>query len=159
LAGELFRIVAGVDIVHVPYKGSGPAIAELVGGQVDMMFANLAAAQGDIQSGKLRALAVTGPKRSVAAPQLPTASEAGLPGYEVTSWFGVLAPKGTQTMVIASLNKSFVQVLNMPEAKERLVSLGAEPVGSSPQAFASYIKEEVARWGKVIKAAGIKAEN
>ena len=159
LAGELFRIVAGVDIVHVPYKGSGPALAELVGGQVDMMFANLAAAQGDIQSGKLRALAVTGPKRSVAAPQLPTASEAGLPGYEVTSWFGVLAPKGTQAMVIASLNKSFVQVLNMPEAKERLVSLGAEPVGSSPQAFASYIKEEVARWGKVIKAAGIKAEN
>jgi tripartite-type tricarboxylate transporter receptor subunit TctC len=159
LAGELFRIVGGVDIVHVPYKGSGPALAELVGGQVDMMFANLAAAQGDIQSGKLRALAVTGPKRSVAAPQLPTASEAGLPGYEVTSWFGVLAPKGTQTMVIASLNKSFVQVLNMPEAKERLVSLGAEPVGSSPQAFVSYIKEEVARWGKVIKAAGIKAEN
>ena len=158
LAGELLRIIAGVNIVHVPYKGAGPAMTELVGGQVDMMIGNSAAVQKDIQAGRLRALAVTGPRRSAAAPELPTASEAGLPGYEVTSWFGVLAPKGTQTSVIATLNKAFVQVLNTPDAKDRLTALGAEPVGSSAQAFASFIKEEVARWGKVIKAAGIKAE-
>ncbi len=158
LAGELFRILTGVNIVHVPYKGSGPAITELLGGQVDLMFSNLTAALPDVQSGKLRALAVTGPKRSAAAPQLPTVAEAGVPGYEVTSWFGVLGPAGTRSDIVKKLNSDFVRVLQTNEVKERLATQGAEPVGSTPEQFAAHIRAELARWSKVIKAAGIKPE-
>ena len=158
LAGELFKILAGVNIVHVPYKGSGPAMADLLGGQVDLMFANLAAAMQDMNSGKLRGLAVTGAKRSAAAPQLPTVAEAGVPGYEVTSWFGVLAPRGTPAPVVARLNKEFVRAVQLPAVKERLTSQGAEPVGSTPDAFSGHLKAEAARWSKVIKSAGIRVE-
>ena len=158
LAGELFKILASVHIVHVPYKGSGPAMADLLGGQVDLMFANLAAAMQDMNSGKLRGLAVTGAKRSAAAPQLPTVAEAGVPGYEVTSWFGVLAPRGTAAPVVARLNKEFVRIVQLPDVKERLTSQGAEPVGSTPDAFSAHLKAEAARWSKVIKSSGLRPE-
>ena len=158
LAGELFRILAAVNIVHVPYKGSSPAVIDLLGGQVDLMFANLAAAMPEIQSGKLRALAVTGAKRSAAAPQLQTVAEAGVPGYEVTSWFGVLAPAATRPEIVARINSDFVRTVNAPEVKERLATQGAEVVGSTPQEFAAHIRAEAARWSKVIKAAGIRAD-
>ena len=158
LAGELFRILTGVNIVHVPYKGSGPAITELLGGQVDLMFGNLTAVLPDVQSGKLRALAVTGPKRSAAVPQLPTVAEAGVPGYEVTSWFGVLVPARTNGEIVKKLNGDFVRVVRTNEVKERLATQGAEPVGSTPEQFATHIRAELGRWSKVINAAGIKPE-
>jgi tripartite-type tricarboxylate transporter receptor subunit TctC len=158
LAGELFRILTGVNIVHVPYKGSGPAITELLGGQVELMFGNLTAVLPDVQSGKLRALAVTGPKRSAATPSLPTVAEAGVPGYEVTSWFGVLVPARTPGDIVKKLNSDFVRVVRTNEVKDRLATQGAEPVGSTPDEFAAHIRAELARWGKVIKAAGIKPE-
>ena len=111
-----------------------------------------------MQSGKLRGLAVTGPKRSAAVPQLPTVAEAGVPGYEVTSWFGVLAPAATSPQIVARLNKEFVRAVHLPDVKERLAAQGAESVGSTPQEFAAHIKAEAARWSKVIKSAGIKLE-
>ena len=158
LAGELFKVLAGVNIVHVPYKGAGPAMVDLLGGQVDLMFSNLASAVPDVQSGKIRALAVTGPKRSAALPQLPTVAEAGVPGYEVTSWFGVLAPRGTPAAIVTKLNRDFVKAVHLPEVKDRLAGQGAESVGSTPDAFSAHLKAEAARWGKTIKAAGIKPE-
>jgi tripartite-type tricarboxylate transporter receptor subunit TctC len=158
LAGELFNILAGVKMVHVPYKGGGPAKADLMGGQVDLMFSNITAAINEVQTGKLRGLAVTGPKRSLAAPNLPTIAEAGLPGYEITSWFGVLAPAATPPEVVARLNKELVRVVQLADVRERLGTQGSEALGTSPQEFGKHIQSEIARWSKVIKAAGIKPE-
>ena len=158
LAGELFRFMTGVNIVHVPYKGAGPAITDLLGGQVDLMFSNITAVLPHVQSGKLRALAVTGPKRSAAVSQLPTVAEAGVPGYEVTSWFALLVPVRTAPDIVTKLNRDVVRVLQSAEVKERLAAQGAEPVGGTPEELMAFIRAEVARWCKVIKAAGIKPE-
>ena len=158
LSAEMFKMMAGVDILHVPYKGSAPAIADLLGGQVQIMFDNMPAILPQVKSGKLRALAVTTPKRSPSVPELPTMIEAGLPGFESQGWFALLAPAGTPQPIIDKINREVNRMLQTDEFKAKLVALGAEPVGGSPADFATHIQSESDRWGKVIKAAGIKAE-
>jgi tripartite-type tricarboxylate transporter receptor subunit TctC len=154
LSAELFKTMAGVDMLHVPYKGSAPALTDLIGGQVNLMFDNLTSSLSHIKAGKLRALAVTSSKRSPALPDVPTIAEAGLPGFEASSWFGVFAPAGTPPELIARLNKEIVKALSSAELKERLAGQGAEAVGDSPEQFAAHIKSETAKWAKVVKASG-----
>jgi tripartite-type tricarboxylate transporter receptor subunit TctC len=154
LSAELFKTMAGVDMLHVPYKGSAPALTDLIGGQVNLMFDNLTSSLSYIKAGKLRALAVTSSKRSPALPDVPTIAEAGLPGFEASSWFGVFAPAGTPPEIIARLNKEIVKALSSAELKERLAGQGAEAVGDSPEQFAAHIKSETAKWAKVVKASG-----
>jgi tripartite-type tricarboxylate transporter receptor subunit TctC len=158
LAGELFKSLARVNLVHVPYKGSGPALTDLIGGQVQLMFSNLTAALPHVKTGRLRALAVTGEKRAAAAPGLPTVSEAGVPGYLVISWFGVLAPAATPREIVTRLNSEIAQAMRAPDMRERIAGEGAEPTSSTPEQFAAFIKAEIAQWTKVIKSAGIAAE-
>jgi tripartite-type tricarboxylate transporter receptor subunit TctC len=155
MAGELLNLAAGVRIVHVPYKGAGPGMAALMGGEVDMMFNGLSPALPHIKSGRLRALAVGGAKRSPLLPELPTVSESGLQ-FNTSGWYGILAPRGTPQPVIVKLQRELVRELNTPETKDRLTNLAVEGIGSTPDQFASLLREEWARWGKVIKAAGLK---
>lgn len=158
LAGELLKSLAHIDIVHIPYKGSPPALIDLLGGRVVLMCSTIAPAMPLVKSEKLRALAVTSLTRSAAAPAIPTVAESGLPGYEATAWQGVLAPAGTPLEVIAKLNAELVRVINQPEVRKQLADQGYEPAGNTPEQFAEYIKTEIAKWAKVIKAAGLKAE-
>jgi tripartite-type tricarboxylate transporter receptor subunit TctC len=158
LAAELFRTLAGVNIVHVPYKGSGPALIDLVGGQMQFMFSNLTAALPHMKSAKLRALAVTGDKRTPIVPELPTVAESGLAGYAVVSWFGLLAPAGTPQEIIARLNSETNTAMRAPDMKERLAAEGADPMASSAAEFAALLKTEIAKWARVVKQAGIAAE-
>ncbi|MCC7040142.1 MAG: tripartite tricarboxylate transporter substrate binding protein [Burkholderiales bacterium] len=158
LSAEMFKMMAGVDILHVPYKGSAPAISDLLGGQVQIMFDNMPAILPQVKAGKLRALAVTTPKRSPSVPELPTMIEAGVPGFESQGWFALLAPTGTPQPIIDKINREVNRMLQTDEFKAKLVALGAEPVGGSPADFAAHIQSESDRWGKVIKTAGIKAE-
>ncbi|HSN40326.1 MAG TPA: tripartite tricarboxylate transporter substrate binding protein [Burkholderiales bacterium] len=158
LAGELFKSLTKLNIVHVPYKGTGPALTDLIGGQVQFMFANLTAGLPHIKSGKLRALAVTGAARSSAAPDIPTVIESGVPGYTVTSWYGVLAPAATSQEIINRLNGEIAKVMRSPDMKDRLAGEGAEPTSSTPAEFAAFIKTEIAKWGKVVREAGISAD-
>ncbi|HEV8517733.1 MAG TPA: tripartite tricarboxylate transporter substrate binding protein [Burkholderiales bacterium] len=158
LAAELFKAMAGVNIVRIPYKGTGPAVNALVGGQVQLMFVSPTSVAPHVKAGRLRGLAVTAAQPSALAPGLPTVSGAGLTGYESTSSFGVLAPAYTPAAIINWLNQEIVQVLTGAEAKERLFSAGVEPVGNSADAFAALIKSDMAKWGKLIKAAGIRDE-
>jgi tripartite-type tricarboxylate transporter receptor subunit TctC len=158
LAGELLKSLAHIDIVHIPYKGSPPALIDLLGGRVVLMCSTIAPAMPLVKSGKLRALAVTSLKRSAAAPEIPTVAETGLPGYEATAWQGVLAPAGTPREVIVKLNTEMVRIVSQPDVRKQLGDQGYEPAGNSPEQFAEYIKTEIAKWTKVIKAAGLKAE-
>ncbi len=158
LSGELFKSMTGTSILHIPYKGSSPALTDLIGGQTNMMFDNLPSSMGHIKSGKLRALAVTSAKRSPALPDVPTIAEAGVAGYEASSWFGVLAPGGTPKEIVAKINADIVKALGVPEIKERLSSQGAEPVGNTPEQFAAYIGTELVKWAKVVKDSGAKIE-
>lgn len=158
LAGELFNMMAGVKTVHVPYKGGGHARTELLGGQVDFMFHNITAVLGDVQAGRLRALAVTGPKRALVAPGLPTMDEAALRGYDITSWFGVMAPAGVSPEIITRLNRDFVKIMQMADIREKLAVLGSEALGGSPDGFASHLRAEHEKWSKVVKQAGIGME-
>jgi tripartite-type tricarboxylate transporter receptor subunit TctC len=158
LAGELFNSMAGVKLVHVPYKGAAPALADLLGGQVQLMFSTMPPALPHVKDGKLRALAVTSAKRSPATPNLPTVDEAALPGFEANTWHGVVLPAGTQLAIIARLNREIVAILHLPEIVERLSSQGAEPVGSTPEEFAAYIRSETKKWAKVVRESGAKAE-
>lgn len=155
IAGELFKESAGVDILHVPYKGGGPAVADVIGHHVDMTFANLVAVLPQAKSGQVRALAVTSAKRSTAAPDVPTMAEAGLPKYQFTSWFGVLAPAGTPPGIIKKLNAEIVKALHSPEISEQLSAQGADLIADTPEAFDAFLKGETAKWAKVIAAAGI----
>ena len=157
LAGELFKAAAGVDMLHVPYKGSGPAITDVMGGQVQAMFANIAAAMPAIRSGKVSALGSTGAKRAAIAPDLPTIAETGLKGYEVASWFGLLAPKGTPRDVLAKLNTVTVKALRSPETTERLNREGLDVVASSPSEFAAYLESEAKKWAQAVQISGAKA--
>ncbi len=157
LAGEQFKYLAGIDIVHVPYKGAGPALGELIGGQVQMLISAYSSASAHIKAGKLRALGVTGTKRIASAPDLPTIAET-VPGYEVLSWYGLHAPKGTPPAIISRLHRELATIIRKPEISERLVGLGIEPEGNSPQEFLAQIKAEIAAWGKVIAAAKIPQE-
>ena len=158
LAGELFKVMAGVQMTHVPYKGSSPAIQDLLGGQVQLMFDNLPSALPQIKAGKLRALAVTTANRTPALPDVPTVAEAGLPGFEASSWFGVLAPAGTPPAIIARLNAEGVKWLATPEAKEKMQNLGANAAGGTPDDFAAHIRAETVKWARVVKESGAKAE-
>ena len=154
LSGALFESLAGVQMVHVPYKGSAPAVTDLLGGQVNMMFDNMPSALPHVKAGKLRALGVTSAKRSPAVPDVPTIAEAGVKGYEASSWFGVLAPATTPKDIVAKLNAEIAKSLGTPEMKEKLSSQGAEPVGNTPEQFGAFIRAEIDKWAKVVKASG-----
>ena len=157
LAGELFKMVAGVDIVHVPYKGTGPAIADVVAGQVQMNFAGISSARQHVESGRLRPIAVTGDKRNPALPEVPTFAESGLTVDAGTHW-GLLAPAGTPTAVIAKVNAETDRALQLAEVKARIAELGFDAAGGSPEAWAALIRSEMAKWAKVVKEARIKLD-
>jgi len=158
LSGELFKVMAGVQMTHVPYKGSAPALSDLLGGQVQLMFDNLPPSLPQIKAGKLRALAVTSSTRAPALPDVPTVAEAGLPGFEASSWFGVLAPAGTPPAIVAKLNAEIAKWLTTPEAKEKLANVGANIAGGTPEDFARHIQAETAKWAKVVKESGAKVD-
>ena len=158
LSGELFKVMAGVEMTHIPYKGSAPALQDLIGGQVQLMFDNLPPSLPQIKSGKLRALGVTTATRSAALPDTPTIAESGLPGFEASSWFGVLAPAGTPPAIVAKLNTEIARWLATPEAREKLVALGATAAGGTPEDFARHIAAETAKWAKVVKDSGAKVD-
>lgn len=158
MSGELLKSMAKVDITHIPYKGAGPMLIDLIGGQVQMGFDNLPSTIGHIRSGKVRAIAVTTPKRSPVAPEIPTMAESGLPGYEVSAWFGLLAPAGTPKAVIDALYGNVAAILKQPEVVKQLFELGAEPGGNTPEAYAKQIAADVEKWKKVVAATGVKAE-
>jgi len=156
--GELLKSMAGIDILHIPYKGSPPAIAGLLGAEVSMMFANVADIGSQIKAGKVKALAVTTAERAGSLPDVPTMAEAGLPGFEITSWFGLLAPAATPASIIARLNTDAIKVLARADVKATLAAQGLEVKSSSPEEFAAHIKSEIAKFSRIAKAAGIKAE-
>jgi tripartite-type tricarboxylate transporter receptor subunit TctC len=158
LAAELFLHMTGTQMVQVPYKGGAPGMVALVAGEVQLYFATISTALPHVKSGKLRALAVTSAKRSTAAPEYPTVAEAGVPGYEHASWVGVLAPAKTPLAIVTRLNEQTVKIVNAPEVQKLLLRDGLETVGDTPQEFAAVIKSEVAKWIKIVKAAGIKAQ-
>jgi len=158
LAGELFKTMSGVQMTHIPYKGSAPAIADLLGGQVQIMFDNLPSALPQIKAGKLKALAVTSAQRATALPDVPTIAEAGLPGFEASSWFGLLAPAGTPKEVIVKLNTEVAKWLASPEAREKLAAQGAIAAGKTPEDFTQHIVAETAKWQKVVKESGAKVD-
>ncbi len=158
LSGELFKVMSGADMMHVPYKGSAPALADLIGGQVQLMFDNLPSSLPQIRAGKLRALAVTSGTRAAALPDTPTIAESGLPGFEASSWFGVLAPAGTPPAIVSKLNAEIAKWLASPEAKEKMQSQGANAAGGSPEDFARHIQAETAKWAKVVKDSGAKVD-
>ena len=158
LAAELFKTMANVDIVHVPYKSAAPALTDVITGQNHLMFATALSVQGHIKSERVRALAVTTAQRSRLMPELPTIAEVGVPGFEATTWHGVLVPVGTPAPIVNRLNAEINRALQMPDVRERLMALGGEIVGSTPREFADHIKREIPKWAKVIKAAGLKME-
>jgi len=157
LSGELFKALAGLDMVHIPYKGSAPAISDVMGSQVPMMFDTTVVAAPHIKSGNVRALAVTSAKRVKGMETIPTMAEAGVPGYELVSWQGVFAPAGTPKDIVKRLQSEIVKILAMPDIRERLDALGVEPVGNTPEEFSAFQKAEIAKWAKVIKDAHIEA--
>jgi len=158
LSGELFKSMTGVDMLHIPYKGSSPAVTDLLAGQVNMMFDNIPSSLPHIKAGKLRALAVTGSKRSQLLPDLPTIAEAGVPGYDSYVWFGVVAPAGTPPEIIARLNAALVKTAATPEFRDRLTSQGYDVLSSTPEQMAVSIRGEITKWGKVVKASGAKVD-
>ena len=158
LAGEVFASMAKLQLLHIPYKGSGPAVTDMLGGQVDLMFDSITSARPHILSGKLQALGVTSARRSSALPDVPTIAEAGIPGYEVSPWFAVFAPAGTPANVVAQLNKALIAAMRQPEILKKLESVGAEPIGSTPQALAEHLNKELVRWGALIKERDIRLD-
>jgi len=158
IAGELFKYMTGTDIVHVPYKGGGPALADVVGGQVQLLFNTMTSTVGFMNSGKLRALAVTGKRRSPSVPNLPTVAEAGVPGYDVGAWFGIVVPRGTSRAIVNKLNSEIVRIARLPEARDQFVAQGAEAIGSTPEEFSKHLHVEIDKWAKVAKAAKMRAE-
>ncbi|MGE5523742.1 MAG: tripartite tricarboxylate transporter substrate binding protein [Rhodospirillaceae bacterium] len=155
LNAELFKLMTGIDMLHVPYKGAGPAMIEVVAGQVDMMFIALPPTLPHIRNGKLRAVAVGSARRSPALPDVPTVAESGVPGYDVNSHFGVLAPAGVPAPAVSRLNATLVQALKSAETRERYAVLGVEPISSSPAEYSRYIEYEISKWRKVVKSAGL----
>ena len=157
MSAELFKAMAGVDLLHVPYKGSGPAMLDLISGRVALMFENMPGAVPHIKAGKLRALAQTGLRRTAALPEVPTVAEAGVPGYESLSWSGIAMPAGAPREVVARLNREINAILAQAEMRHKLAEMGAEAVGGSPEAFADHVRRERDKWGGVVRAAGIVA--
>ena len=158
LAGELFKSMAGIDMTHVPYKGAAPAMQDLVGGQIQLMFDNLGSSLGQIQAGKVKALAVTTARRSDLARELPTIAESGLPGFDVSTWFGLFVPAGTPKPIVDKLHAEFARALGQADLRERMVKLGVEPVTSRPEEFAAYIRSEAEKYARVIKASGARVD-
>jgi tripartite-type tricarboxylate transporter receptor subunit TctC len=158
LAAELFRQRAGLDMVHIPYKGGGPALIDVMAGQVPFYFGNMASALPHVKNGKLKAIAVTGGRRSAAAPELPTVAESGMPGYQVYEWNAIFAPAGTPPAVINRLQSEIAKVVKIPEVRDRMLALGGEIVASSPQDLAAWVREQTASWAVVVRAANIKLE-
>ncbi len=158
LAGALFGILTGTNIVHVPYKGGGPAMVDVLSGQIQLYFATMPAAMPHVKSGKLRPVAVTTEKRSQTLPEFPTIAESGVTGYEAATWYALLAPVQVPRAIITRLHGEVVKILAAPDLRDKLKSQGFEPVGNTPDQFAAYIKSEIAKWGKVIRDAGIRAE-
>jgi tripartite-type tricarboxylate transporter receptor subunit TctC len=158
LAGELFKSTTGVQITHVPYKGSAPAIVDLMAGQVMMYFDTMPSSLPHVRAGKLKALAVTSAKRSAVAPDIPTVAESGVPGFETTSWFGVLAPAGTPGAVVDLLYQEMIKALSSPESVERMKQQGLDVVLNRPLEFAGVIRDDIGKWAKVVKKANIKAQ-
>ena len=158
LAGELFAMLSGVRLVHIPYKGSAPALTDLLGGQIQLIFGTILSTYPHVKSGKLRALGVSSPKRSAVLPDVPSIPEGGVAGYGATSWNGVLTPAGVPKPLLAKLNADIVKALQSPEVRERLAADGGEAVGNSAQEFRAHIQHEITMWAKVVKAAGLKPE-
>ena len=159
LAGELFKSRNGIFMTHIPYRGSGPALLDLIGGNVDVMFDNLPSAMPQIKGGKLKAFAVTSAQRSAAMPELPTVEEAGkLKGFEASSWFGLLAPAGTSPEVVSRIQQEAAKALNTPAIKDKMLAQGAIPSGNTPQEFAKLIDSEITKWAQVVKASGAKVD-
>ena len=158
LTGELFNYMTGTQIVHVPYKGGGPAAIALLSGEVEMIFGEPTTLVAHVKSGRLRGIAVTSARRSLALPEFPTVAEAGVPGYEVVSWHGVLAPAAVSKEIIARLNAEFNRVIAAPDMKSRMLNQGFEPVGGAPEQFGEHIRAEIAKWAPIIKAAGLKVD-
>jgi len=158
LAGELFKVETGADLVHIPYKGAAPAMQALLAGDTQLMFDNLASAMPQVKAGKLRALAVTTAKRSSLVPELPTMAEAGVPGFDIATWFGLLAPAGTPKDVVAKWNADVVKILDSPEMREKLNAQGAEPAPMSPAQFAAFIAAELPKYARIVKASGARVD-
>ncbi len=157
LTFELFKSMAGIDIVHIPYKGTGPAITNLVGGQVQMMITGIVALMPHVKSGRLRGIAVTSAHRAAKLPDLPTVSESGVPKFDVSTWFGVFLPAGTPKPIVAKLNDEIRRILDMRDVRQYFIDQGADPAGNTPEQFAAHVKSEVARWGKVVRDARTRA--
>ena len=158
LATEYFKLKAGIDVQHVPYKGTAPALSDLLGGQIAFMITGLPPALPQVKAGKLRILGVASAQRLKQFPDIPTIAESGVPGYEATQWYGILAPAATPKDLVAPLNRDVVRALRDPSVAEKLASEGADPVGDSPEQFGSFIRSEIELWGKVIRATGAKVE-
>jgi len=158
LAGEMFKSAAAIDIVHIPYKGNAAALTDLAGGQVQMMFSNMLTAMPHVRTGRLRALAVSTAKRSPQAPDLPTVAESGVPGFDVTPWYGVLAPAGLPAPLVAKWNREIVRIVPLPDMKEKFVAQGIDLASSTPGEFGALIKSEIPKWRKVVKDTGAKAD-
>lgn len=158
LAGELLKTMAGIDIVHIPYKGTSPAVVALLSGEAAIMLAPALTLMGHIKANRVRGLAVTGAKRSPAIPELPTVAESGVPGFEARQWYGVLAPAGTPKPIVTRLNDEVVKIVQSPEVTKRFLSEGSEPIGSTPEEFDRYIKAEIAKWAKVVQASGARVD-
>jgi tripartite-type tricarboxylate transporter receptor subunit TctC len=158
LSTELFKLVAGVNMIHVPYKGLGPAMTDLLGGQIQLMFADVGVVGPHLKSGKLRGLAISSSARSSVFPELPTVAEAGAPGYSAGTWYGILAPAGTPEPIVARVSQDIARVLALPDIKSTLVGQGVEPTPMTPRDFAAFIRAEYDKWGKVIKDGGIKLD-
>ncbi|MGQ0525190.1 MAG: Bug family tripartite tricarboxylate transporter substrate binding protein [Betaproteobacteria bacterium] len=154
LTFELFKSMAGIEAVHVPYKGTGPAITELIGGQVQMMITGVVALMPHVKSGKLRGLGVTSAKRVAALPDLPTVAESGVPKFDVSSWFGVFLPAGTPKPIVTKMNQEVRKIVEIPDVRQKLISLGADPESNTPEEFVAYVKSEMAKWGKVVRDTG-----
>jgi tripartite-type tricarboxylate transporter receptor subunit TctC len=158
LAGEGFNIATGTKMQHIPYKGSGPAITDLIGGQVNLMFDSLPSSMPHIKSGRIIAIAVTTKKRSSALPNVPTVAESGVPGFDVSTWYGVWAPAATPPAIVRRVSSDVAAAVRTPEVRARLAELGAEPVGSTPEEFAAYNRTEAAKWAKIVKDSGAKVD-
>jgi tripartite-type tricarboxylate transporter receptor subunit TctC len=158
LSAELFKSMAGVDVVHVPYKGATPALTDVIGGQVAMFIGNLPPAMGHIKSGRVKALAVTTAQRSALVPELATMAEAGLPGYETVAWFGLFAPAGTSTEIVARIQTEVARIVQQPAIREQVAGLGGEPVGNTPEQFAGIVRNDVRKWKKVVADANVKVD-
>ena len=158
LAGALLNMLAGVETVHIPYRGAGPAMVDLLAGQVMLSFVTMPSAMSYIKAGKLRVLAITSTKRSPLAPDVPTTAEAGLPGHEINAWYSVVVAAGTPKPIIDRLHDALIKSLQMPDVHQRLVAEGADPIGNTPEQFGAFMTAETAKWAKVVKAAGMKVE-